>query len=138
MKVNIATDREKIINALELVLLDKAFLVAPKSSAFLRYVVLQTLDGNADRIKAYTIAIDALGRPSSFDPQSDPSIRVMAKRLRDMLRDYYSRTTGHDVVVQFKVGCYAPQFIIKNENKRSDEKLKTNSLQTNKKPAQGH
>jgi len=115
MKVNIVADRDKIISALELVLLDKAFLAAPKSSTFLRYVVLQTLDGNASRIKAYTIAVEALGKPASFDPQRDPSVRVMAKRIRDMLKDYYGRTTGHEVVLQFRVGCYAPEFIIREE-----------------------
>lgn len=122
------TDRKKIISALEIVLLDEAFRAAPKSSAFLRYVVLQTLDGNAARIKAYSIAIDALSKPPTFDPQSDPSVRVMAKRLRDMLRAYYNQTSGHDVILLLIPGSYVPQFVINNDHKHSDNELNISSL----------
>jgi len=114
--VNNATNRKKITDAIEQILCDHTFVTAPKSSAFLRYVVLETLDGNASRIKAYTIAIDALGRPPSFDPQNDPSVRVMAKRIREMLTDYYSRTDEHEVVLQLNCGSYVPQFIFTAPN----------------------
>lgn len=126
--MNNNSDRKKIISALEIILQYKTFLMAPKSSAFLRYVVLQTLDGRAARIKAYSIAVDALGRPSTFDPQGDPSVRVMAKRVRDMLSEYYSQTSGHDVILQLNPGSYVPQFIISSENKRSELGIKLTGL----------
>ena len=113
-------DREKILNALKLILVDEAFKTSPKSSAFLRFVVMQTLDGNGDRIKAYTIAVDALGKPSTFDPQGDPSVRVMAKRLRDMLDVYYEKPLEHEVVVHMQPGSYVPQFVIPNNSNQSD------------------
>ena len=113
-------DREKILNALKLILVDEAFKTSPKSSAFLRFVVMQTLDGNGDRIKAYTIAVDALGKPSTFDPQGDPSVRVMAKRLRDMLNVYYNKPLEHEVVVHMQPGSYVPQFVIPNNSNQSD------------------
>lgn len=103
--------REKIIVELELVLQDAKFSSAPKSSAFLRYIVLQTLIGNASRIKAYTIAIDALNKPPTFDPQMDPSVRVLAKRLRDNLSDYYRRTEGHEIFFKLVPGSYVPEFV---------------------------
>lgn len=114
-------DREKILNALKLILVDEAFKSSPKSSAFLRFVVMQTLEGNGDRIKAYTIAVDALGKPSTFDPQGDPSVRVMAKRLRDMLSDYYNKPLEHEVVVHMQPGSYAPQFVLSDNPNKSDE-----------------
>jgi len=36
--------------------------------------------------QAYTIAADALGRDSNFDPQNDPIVRVEAGRLRARCR----------------------------------------------------
>lgn len=103
--------REEIIEALDTVLQDAKFAAAPQMSAFLKFVVHQTLDGNADRIKAYTVAVDGLGKPSTFDPQSDPSVRVLAKRLRDTLTAYYQRTTGHKLVLLLKSGSYVPSFV---------------------------
>ncbi len=81
-------------------------------SAFLRFVVMQTLDGNAARIKTYTVALDALGKPATFDPQTDPSVRVLAKRLRDTLSHYYTCTNDHKVLIVLKAGSYVPSFKI--------------------------
>lgn len=103
--------REEVVQSLETVLKDAKFAAAPQMSAFLKFVVLQTLEGNADRIKAYTVAVDALGKPATFDPQNDPSVRVLAKRLRDTLTAYYQRTTGHQLVLLLKSGSYIPSFV---------------------------
>lgn len=103
--------REEVVLSLETVLKDAKFAAAPQMSAFLKFVVIQTLDGNADRIKAYTVAVDALGKPATFDPQNDPSVRVLAKRLRDTLTAYYQRTSGHKLVLLLKSGSYIPSFV---------------------------
>ena len=100
--------------------------MAPKSSSFLRFVVLQTLNGNANRIKAYTIAVDVLGKPTTFDPQDDPSVRVMAKQLRDMLGVYHSQSLEHEVVVQMHPGSYVPLFVVSDNIQRKDKEFKTN------------
>lgn len=103
--------KEEVIQSLEIVLKDAKFAAAPQMSAFLKFVVMQTLEGKADRIKAYTVAVDALGKPSTFDPQNDPSVRVLAKRLRDTLTAYYQRTSGHKLVLLLKSGSYIPSFV---------------------------
>ena len=41
-------------------------------------MVEATLAGRGDRLKGYTIGVEALGRPDSFDPQIDPIVRVEA------------------------------------------------------------
>lgn len=122
--MNNDTKKNKILNALQLILQENVFEAAPKSSAFLRYVVTQTLDGNGDRIKAYSIAVDALGKPATFDPQNDPSVRVMAQRIRHMLRDYYERKTEHEVVLQLIPGSYVPQFVFCDSKTQSTCVLK--------------
>lgn len=107
----ICRERERVIDALDKVLNHSSFRLAPKCSSFLRYVVYQTLDGKADRIKAYTIAVDALGKPWTFDVKSNPSVRVLAYRLRGMLNEYYSEDQHHDVILQMNAGSYIPHFI---------------------------
>ena len=75
--------------ALDHVAASEAFRGSPQLVAFLRYVVEATLRGEQDRIKGYTIAVEALGRGDDFDPQEDPIVRVEATRLRRAMRKYY-------------------------------------------------
>jgi hypothetical protein len=55
---------------------------SPRLVSFLCFVVETTLAGQANRIKGYLIAVEALGRKDDFDPQSNPIVRVEAGRLR--------------------------------------------------------
>jgi hypothetical protein len=84
-------------------------------SAFLRYVVEQTLIGNTRRIKAFTVGIEALGKSASFDPQTDPSVRVLAKRLRSSLDTYYLKNPNTKVFIEMKPGSYVPKFLLRSE-----------------------
>lgn len=105
-------DREEAVRAaLERVLASPDLCTSPRLGAFLRYVVEATLAGRADQIKGYTIAVEALGRPHSFDPQADPIVRVEATRLRRALQNYYN-TVGLTDPIQIHIpkGGYVPQF----------------------------
>src|SRR5205814_1814271 len=64
--------RDDVRRALDRVLVSEMFRGSPKLAAFLRFVVETTLRGEQDRIKGYTIGVEALGREDSFDPQIDP------------------------------------------------------------------
>jgi len=104
-------NKDQIRLALAHMLADDHFKSSPQMSAFLSYIVEQTLAGQSDRIKAYTIAVDALGKPDNFDPQSNPSVRVLAKRLRDTMDDYYqSRQCNSGIKICIKPGSYVPTF----------------------------
>jgi hypothetical protein len=88
------------------------FAAAPQLSAFLEYIVERTLAGEANTLKAYTIATEALGRPMNFDPQSDPIVRVQARRLRQALLLYYaSAGAGEPMRLVLPVGGYVPEFV---------------------------
>lgn len=65
------------------------FARAPVMRKLLVFLVEQTLSGRGDTLKAYQIAVDALGRSESFDPQSDSYPRVQVGRLRKMLDEAY-------------------------------------------------
>ncbi len=102
---------DAIHGALNNVLSDSKFAASPQMSAFLSYVVHETMAGNADRIKAYTVAVDALGKPPSFDPQNDPSVRVLANRLRASLKNYYNNNPEQALFIELYRGSYVPHFI---------------------------
>ena len=79
---------EEVRAALERILASRCFEQAARSSAFLRFVVEQTLAGQGGRLKGYTIAVEVFGRPPDFDAQTDPLVRVEAGRLRRRLIEY--------------------------------------------------
>jgi adenylate cyclase len=93
---------------LERILASRCFEQASRSSKFLRFVVEQTLAGQGDRLKGYTIAIEVFGRPTDFDAQSDPLVRVEAGRLRRRLTEYYSdEGRGDPVRIDLPRGSYS-------------------------------
>src|SRR5881398_1343499 len=88
-----------------------SFRGSPQLVAFLRYVVEATLRGGQDRIKGYTIAVEALGRGDDFNPQDDPIVRVEAMRLRRALQRYYANGGRDDVLrINLPLGSYVPVF----------------------------
>ena len=102
---------QAIRHHLTLILASPAFVASPQLRAFLSYVVERRLDGEPDRIKGYTIATEALGRPSSFDPSADPIVRVEAARLRRLLSDYYgSEGANAPLRIDIPKGGYVPRF----------------------------
>ncbi len=107
---------EQVNQTLASILADNRFNASPQMSAFLKYIIEQTLDGHASRIKAYTIAVDALGKSDDFDPQTNPSVRVLAKRLRDTLGQYYDGDPKVEIKICLKPGSYVPQFEVFESN----------------------
>ncbi|QCO03659.1 hypothetical protein D3867_16610 (plasmid) [Azospirillum argentinense] len=85
------------------------FDASDRNRRFLRYVVEECLDGRAQQIKAYCIAVSVFNREPSFDPQSDPIVRLEAGRLRRSLEHYYL-TAGREDPIRIVVpkGGYAP------------------------------
>jgi hypothetical protein len=78
----------------------------------LTFVCEKYFEGSIDEIKEYSIAVQALGRPESFDPQVDTIVRVTAHALRKKLEDYYtSAGAEHAVHVCLPPGHYVPKFI---------------------------
>jgi tetratricopeptide (TPR) repeat protein len=99
------------MDALERVTANPALAKSLQLANFLTFIVKETLAGRGDRLKAYTIATDGLGRDANFDPQSDPIVRVEAGRLRRALEQYYAGDGRDDpVIIELPLGHYAPTF----------------------------
>jgi TolB-like protein len=98
-------------NAVERIIRSGEFSVPERARKFLTYVVEETLGGRADRIKAYSIAIEVFGRSPAFDAQSDPVVRIEAGRVRRALEHYYL-TAGRDdpLIITVPKGGYVPSF----------------------------
>src|SRR5437763_14050414 len=99
----------------DLVLRSGIFEKAPRLENFFRYICRLHFEGRADQIKEYSVALEALGRSSDFDPKKDSIVRVEAHRLRKRLEEYYSGP-GADDPVQIVVpnGQYRPQFVLRS------------------------
>lgn len=82
-------------------------------SRLLRYLCNKIFTGEADQIKEYSIAVDLLGRPPSFDPSEDAIARVEVHRLRKKLREYYeAEGFDHKLRVVIPAGSYIPTFVL--------------------------
>ena len=107
---------QQIEAALEEVLRWPKIARSPMLAQFLSYIVLAKLRGDEAGIKAYSIAVDVFGRAPSFDPQSDPIVRVQARRLRGLLEAYYRQGQGSSPVrIDLPVGHYVPEFALIGE-----------------------
>src|SRR6476659_2166973 len=77
----------------------------------LAFIAHEALAGRSDQLKEYVIGVQVFGKESSFDPRTDPIVRVQARRLRARLVRYYREHGQHDeVVVELPKGGYAPVF----------------------------
>jgi len=102
---------ENVQSALVAALQSREFQSAPQLRSFLGFVVRATLNNEQEKLKGYTIAVEALGRPEDFNPVTDPIVRVEAARLRRRLEKYYAGSgTGDPVRIVIPKGSYAPEF----------------------------
>ena len=116
-------DSTEIVAALENILSQPDFVASPRLSSFLRFVVTETLEGRADRLKAFTIASMALGHDEKFNPTTNSVVRVQAGRLRRLMELYYRGNGRFDrCEIRLRRGTYVPEFLF-----RSDEELAAQS-----------
>jgi len=96
---------------LERILTSPHLQASERRRAFLRFVVEETLAGRANTLKGYTVAIAVFRRDETFDSQSDPVVRLEARRLRRDLDCYYVDAGSRDPVrISIPKGSYVPHF----------------------------
>jgi len=86
---------------------------APSHMRLLRYLVSRRLAADQTALRETAIAIEVFRRdPSTYDPQTDPIVRVTVRRLRERLEAHYAaRDTAPDVRIVLPKGRYAPEFV---------------------------
>ncbi|MFW8604155.1 tetratricopeptide repeat protein [Rhizobium beringeri] len=106
----------------ERLLADPRLHVSDRHRAFLRYIVDARFEGRSDTIKAYSIAIDVFNRPASFDPSTDPIVRIEATRLRESLQKYYGQIADEPGArLDIPRGRYVPVFVERDQPPCPDE-----------------
>ncbi len=73
----------------------KAFRTSEVHRNLLTYLAEKSLSGDAENIKEYTVGLDVFGKPDSYDPRQESTVRMHVARLRQKLAEYY-RTEGAD------------------------------------------
>ena len=106
----------EFLEALARVEASASFRASRQARILLRYLVERVLAGEADRLKGYTVAVEALGKPADFDAASDPAARVAMRRLRLLLEDYYTAEGQDDAArIVLEPGAYAPRLLFPEE-----------------------
>ncbi|MBL8139303.1 MAG: tetratricopeptide repeat protein [Acidobacteria bacterium] len=102
---------EEVQDHLARLLASKTFQQVDRLKRFVRFITGEVLAGRGPELKEYVIGVQVFGRDTSFDPRTDPIVRVQARRLRARLERYY-REEGHadSVVIELPKGGYAPTF----------------------------
>ncbi len=91
---------------------DPRLLASERQRQLIRFICIEELEGRGDRLKAFTIATQVLGRGSEFDPQSDSIVRVEIGRIRQLLELYYSKVEpSAEVTIVIPKRSYRPVFV---------------------------
>jgi TolB-like protein/Flp pilus assembly protein TadD len=96
---------------LQRILASATFQQVDRLKRFLTFVVDETIAGRRSELKEYVIGVQVFGKEESFDPRTDPIVRVQARRLRSKLVRYYREEGGADEwIIELPKGGYAPTF----------------------------
>ena len=71
------------------ILASRAFHQGDRLKRFLSFIVSEAIDGHRNELKEYVVGVQVFGKEASFDPRTDPIVRVQARRLRAKLGQYY-------------------------------------------------
>lgn len=99
-------------DALARIVASTTFRRSLRHRRFLQHVVGAALTHAHEQVKEVIIGIEVFGRQlATYDPRSDPVVRVEAGRLREKLVRFYA-DEGHaeSVEITIPVGGYLPQF----------------------------
>jgi serine/threonine-protein kinase len=105
------TSHERILQQLERITTGKTFKHVDRLKLLLSFIVVESLAGRGDQLKEYVIGLHVFEKDASFDPRTDPIVRVVARRLRTRLARYYREEGESDeIVIDLPKGGYSPIF----------------------------
>jgi hypothetical protein len=101
------TDPEKSLTEaqeqlLRRILASRQFAHADLLKRVLRYLADRSSEAAAPAPKEYEIAVEAMGRPASFDPRTDPIVRVSLGSVRERLLSFFA-TEGRQETLRMEI-----------------------------------
>ncbi|MFP5226944.1 MAG: hypothetical protein ACLGXA_04900 [Acidobacteriota bacterium] len=108
---NTSADRASVLQELDRILSSRHFRSADRCKEFLRYVVLNKLDGHTERLKERVIGTELFNRRPGYATGDDPVVRVQAGEVRRRLeRCYQDAEQTSQLHIELPVGSYCPVF----------------------------
>ena len=96
---------------LEKLLSTSLFNSSKRYPSFLKFVVSRALEGQNDQLKERILGVEVFGRPSDYDTNADPIVRVTAAEIRKRIEQYYQDPKhSQEIRLFLPAGSYAPQF----------------------------
>ena len=100
-------NQHAIEQQIERILESETFRNCDALKRLLRFLADKTFSGEADQLKEYSVGIDALGKPPTYDPRRDSVVRIQVGRLRQKLQEYYGgEGKGDPVEIQLPKGRF--------------------------------
>ncbi len=98
------------------ILTSKTFAQVERLKRFISFIVGETVGGRGGDLKEYVLGVQVFGKEPSFDPRTDPIVRVQARRLRTRLARYYrDEGNGDELFIDLPKGGYAPVFRLRED-----------------------
>ena len=103
------------------ILQSRAFRTSEVQRNLLSYLAEKSISGSADNLKEYVVGLDVFGKPASYDPRQESTVRMHVARLRQKLAEYY-RSEGVDdpVFVDLPKGGFKVTFEPRAEPKKEE------------------
>lgn len=95
----VALEAEAIRAQVDRIVQNKNLRWSEGQRRLLTYLAEKSVAGEADELKEYTIGLDALGKPPSYDPRQESVVRMQVARLRQKLGEYYRTDGAQDPIV---------------------------------------
>src|ERR1041385_6663591 len=96
---------------LDRILSSVTFQQVERLKRFITFIVTEAAAGRGDGLKEYVVGVQVFGKEPSFDPRTDPIVRVQARRLRARLSRYYEEEgRNEELRIELPKGSYAPLF----------------------------
>jgi hypothetical protein len=90
---------ERMLTEIECILHSETFRSSDVLRRLLRFLADKTLSGKGEGLKEYTVAIEALQKPPTYDPKHDSTVRIQVSRLRQKLGEYFQGEGKDDPVI---------------------------------------
>ncbi len=99
------------LDQLSRILASKTFSQVERLKRFISFIVTETVAGRSGELKEYVIGVQVFAKDPSFDPRTDPIVRVQARRLRARLVTLLPRgRQGDEIAIDLPKGGYSPVF----------------------------
>jgi hypothetical protein len=98
-EMEVAQDNKLIQSQVDRILRSEDLRGSDVLRRLLKFLAEKSISGEADELKEYIVAIDGLGKPSTYDPSHNSTVRIQVGRLRQKLADYYRGEGREDPIV---------------------------------------